>query len=104
MAVYAQFAVSRGGIPVTRDIFAPLLEFEPLFKNKEVMRPAYTPEILPHRDAQIHALASVLVPALRAETPSNVLIYGKTGTGKTAVAKYVGKELQRKGEELRKTV
>ena len=42
-------------------------------------------------------LASVLVPALRGETPSNVLIYGKTGTGKTAVAKYVGKELEEAG-------
>jgi Cdc6-like AAA superfamily ATPase len=28
------------------------------------------------------------------ETPSNVLIYGKTGTGKTAVTRYVGKELK----------
>jgi len=37
------------------------------------------------------------VPALRGETPSNVLIYGKTGTGKTAVAKYVGKELEEAG-------
>jgi cell division control protein 6 len=34
---------------------------------------------------------------LRGETPSNVLIYGKTGTGKTAVAKYVGKELEEAG-------
>ena len=88
----------------TRDIFGQLLELEPLFKNKEVMRPAYTPEILPHRETQINSLASVLVSALRGETPSNILIYGKTGTGKTAVAKYVGKELMRKGEELRKPV
>jgi cell division control protein 6 len=42
------------------------------------------------------------VPALRGETPSNVLIYGKTGTGKTAVAKYVGKELEEAGTEDRK--
>jgi len=89
---------------LTRDIFAPLLEFEPLFKNKEVMRPAYTPEVLPHREREINGLASVLVSALRGQTPSNVLIYGKTGTGKTAVAKYVGKELQKKGEELKKRV
>lgn len=89
---------------MSRDIFGQLLEFEPLFKNKEVMRPAYTPEMLPHREAQINSLASVLVSALRGETPSNILIYGKTGTGKTAVARYVGKELIRKGEELKKPV
>lgn len=89
---------------MSKDIFGQLLEYEPLFKNKEVMRPAYTPEILPHRETQIQSLASVLVSALRGETPSNILIYGKTGTGKTAVARYVGKELMRKGEEIQKAV
>ncbi len=68
------------------------------------MRPAYTPEILPHREREIDNLAGVLVSALREQTPSNILIYGKTGTGKTAVAKYVGKELIRKGEELDRKV
>ena len=68
------------------------------------MRPTYTPEILPHREREINNLASVLVPALRDETPSNVFIYGKTGTGKTAVTKYVGKELLNKGNEKGKKV
>ena len=68
------------------------------------MRPTYTPEILPHREKEINDLASVLVPALRGETPSNVFIYGKTGTGKTAVAKFVGKELLKKGGETGKHV
>jgi len=68
------------------------------------MRPTFMPEILPHREKEINNLASVLVPALRDETPSNVFIYGKTGTGKTAVTKFVGKELLRKGDETRKKV
>jgi len=68
------------------------------------MRPTYTPDILPHREREINNLASVLVPALRDETPSNVFIYGKTGTGKTAVTKYVGKELLNKGSEKGKKV
>jgi len=59
---------------------------------------------LPHREDQINSLASALVPALRGETPSNILIYGKTGTGKTAVAKYVGKELEEARSETRCTV
>jgi len=62
------------------------------------------PEILPHREKEIKDLASVLVPALRGETPSNVFIYGKTGTGKTAVVKFIGKELIKKGEETGKKV
>jgi len=81
------------------DIFGQLLKEQGLFINREVMRPSYMPEILPHRGAEIRELASVMVPALRGETPSNVFIYGKTGTGKTAVAKHVGKELLKKGKE-----
>jgi cell division control protein 6 len=62
------------------------------------------PEILPHRDKEINDLAAILVPALKGETPSNVFIYGKTGTGKTAVVKFVGKELFKKGKETNKNI
>jgi len=62
------------------------------------------PDILPHREREIDNLASILVPALRQETPSNVFIYGKTGTGKTAVTKYVGRELLVKGKQINKKV
>ena len=75
-----------------------------MFRNKEVLRPSYTPEELPHRTAQINQLATILVSALRGETPSNIFIYGKTGTGKTAVTRFVGKELQRTGQEKDKNV
>lgn len=89
---------------VNRDIFGRLLKSDGLFVNREAMRPTYTPDILPHREKEISNLASVLVPALRDETPSNVFIYGKTGTGKTAVTKFVGKELLKKGGETSKKV
>jgi archaeal cell division control protein 6 len=39
----------------------------------------------------------VLAPALRGDTPSNLLIYGKIGTGKTAVVTQVRQDLQKKG-------
>lgn len=89
---------------MTSDIFGKLLKTEGLFVNREAMRPSYMPEVLPHRDEEVNTLASVLVPALRGETPSNVFIYGKTGTGKTAVTKYIGKELLKKGKETGKDV
>ncbi|MFB6133408.1 MAG: Cdc6/Cdc18 family protein [Halanaeroarchaeum sp.] len=75
-------------------LFDDLLSGEPIFENKEVLRPSYTPHELPHRNDQINNMATILVAALRGETPSNILIYGKTGTGKTASAKYVSQELQ----------
>lgn len=82
------------------DIFKGLLSSSQIFKNKEVLRPSYVPSFLPHREKQIRELASILVPALRGETPSNVFIYGKTGTGKTAVANFTGKKLMEKGKEM----
>ncbi|MHB8586947.1 MAG: ORC1-type DNA replication protein [Thermoplasmatota archaeon] len=85
-------------------LFDTLLRSEPMFKNREVLRPSYTPEELPHRSQQISQLATILVAALRGETPSNVFIYGKTGTGKTAVTKYVGNQLTKTGREVDKAV
>jgi len=75
-------------------LFDDLLSGEPIFENKEVLRPSYTPHELPHRNEQINQMATILVSALRGDTPSNILIYGKTGTGKTASAKFVSKELE----------
>ena len=78
----------------TQGLFDDLLSGEPIFENKEVLRPSYTPQELPHRNDQINQMATILVSALRGETPSNILIYGKTGTGKTASAKFVSEELE----------
>jgi cell division control protein 6 len=75
-------------------LFDDLLSGEPIFENKEVLRPSYTPHELPHRAEQINQMATILVSALRGDTPSNILIYGKTGTGKTASAKFVSQELE----------
>lgn len=74
-------------------LFDDLMRGAPIFDDKEVLRPSYTPHELPHRNQQISNMATILVAALRGETPSNILIYGKTGSGKTASAKYVSQEL-----------
>ncbi len=71
-----------------------------IFKSKEILHPDYIPETLPHRENEIRKLAEIIVVALRGERPSNVLIYGLTGTGKTAVAKYVTKKIAEKASML----
>ena len=71
------------------NIFESILTSPRIFKNRDVLRHSYTPKYLPHRDEQIKALASALAPVLSGEIPSNVFIYGKTGTGKTATVRYV---------------
>ena len=77
-------------------IFEPYLAMKAIFKkDRDILRPSYIPENLPHRERQIKQLASILAMALRGERPSNVLIFGKTGTGKTATVKYLQKEVEK---------
>jgi len=96
--------VKTGKTALSKDLFDQYLESESLFLNREVMRPSYMPDLLPHREKEINDLANVLAPSLRGEAPSNIFIYGKTGTGKTAVVKLLGKELRKKGEQKGKKV
>ncbi len=81
------------------DAIKELLESKPIFENRDVLRSTYVPDYLPHRDNEVDALLKILIVALRGDTPSNILIYGKTGTGKTAVTTHVGKEIEKAGEE-----
>lgn len=71
-----------------------------IFINRDVLRPEYIPDELPHREEQVSKLGSILAPALKGSKPNNIFIYGLTGTGKTAVTKYVLKRLYSKAIEV----
>jgi cell division control protein 6 len=82
-------------------IFQQYIKTKSIFKgDKDVLRTSYIPDVLPHREEQINQLASILVTALEGQRPSNVLLFGKTGTGKTACMKYIGKEIERSNSQL----
>jgi len=76
------------------EIFRRAKEGRPLFANREALSPEYIPDHLPFRVAQTEAVAQILAPILRGSKPSNLLLYGKTGTGKTAVTNYVLSKLK----------
>lgn len=71
-----------------------------IFKSREKLRPDYVPEELPHREGEILKLGSILAPVLRGERPSNVLIFGLPGTGKTAVTRYVLSKLVERAQNI----
>jgi len=76
------------------EFFEVFLDSKPLFNNKKVLQLRYFPETIPHREEQIKNLAQILAPALRQEKPSNLFIYGKTGTGKTLCIKHTLNKLE----------
>ena len=76
-------------------LFESFLNKESLFAEKKVLQATYTPDTIIHRDQEITNLANILAPSLRLEKPSNVFLYGKTGTGKTLIAKYTTQEIQK---------
>ncbi|MEK6940822.1 MAG: ORC1-type DNA replication protein [Nanoarchaeota archaeon] len=77
-----------------KTFFEDYLEKEPLFINKKALQMSYTPKYIPHREEQIEAVASILAPSLRGERPSNIFIYGKTGTGKSLTITYVTQNIK----------
>ncbi|MFQ5758743.1 MAG: ORC1-type DNA replication protein [Candidatus Bathyarchaeia archaeon] len=85
---------------VLEDVFQRFLKGFSLFRNREVLRHDYIPDKFPHRGEQIRYLGEVVAPVLRGSRCSNLFVYGKTGTGKTAVIKYVLNKLGIKAQEL----
>lgn len=70
-----------------------------LFRDKSLLQTNYKPEEIPHRDAQIEQVASILAPILKGDKPSNLFLYGKTGTGKTLSVQYVSEELLKRSNK-----
>lgn len=71
------------------EIFQKARKGRVLFQNREALSPEFVPNELPFRESQIRQVAQILAPAMHGSKPSNLLLYGKTGTGKTAVARLV---------------
>lgn len=90
--------VDMGG-EILDGFFESFLSKKSLFSRKEVLQSSYYPSDVLHREAEIKQVANTLAPALRGEKPSNLFMYGKTGTGKTLTAKYVTQKMEKIASE-----
>jgi cell division control protein 6 len=74
---------------------------DPIFVNKELLEINHLPDEgrIVGRDEEISQLANAVNPGIFGQSPSNVLIYGKTGTGKSLCAKYVSSRLVETADE-----
>ena len=86
------------------NIFDSLSQDERIFKNREALSSTYIPKHFPHREEEIGNIANILKPALSGSRPSNILIYGQTGTGKTAVAKFICDQITAKANDEDKNI
>ena len=71
------------------NFFENFIKKESIFTNKSVLLSSHIPESILFREEQIQEVANILAPALRVERPSNLFIYGKTGTGKTLSVRHI---------------
>ncbi len=73
--------------------FEVFLRKNSIFFDKRVLQSSYIPETILHREEQTKQIANILAPALKGDKPSNIFIYGKTGTGKTLTTKHTTQKL-----------
>jgi archaeal cell division control protein 6 len=63
-------------------------------ENRDLLRSDYIPEELPHREKELQQIVSILSTAMHGGQPSNIFVYGTTGTGKTAVVLNVKRQVK----------
>ncbi len=77
------------------------MEEKRIIKNLDALTEDFIPSRVVHRDGQLKTIRDCLEPILKGLPPINSFLYGKPGTGKTCIAKYVTQKLKEQASVLR---
>ncbi len=86
--------VSKLTEDILNDVFRKAVSRKPLIRDRTVLTADYVPDRLLFRTKEIKEVGEILSPLLKGVRASNIFLYGKPGTGKTAVVSYVLKRLK----------
>lgn len=89
---------------IVDEIFNNILSGKSLIKNRRALTIDYVPDKLQFRDEETKTIAQTLSVALKGSRPSNLLLFGKPGTGKTAVVKYVIDNFIKKASKMKMNI
>ncbi len=94
----------KGSTEILNKVFNNVFLKSNIFHNRDALRHDYVPVHLPHRENEIKYIGEVVAPLLLHKKASNLFVYGKPGTGKTAVVRFVFNALSKKATEFRANI
>lgn len=94
----------KEGTEILNKIFDNMFSKNIIFRNRNALRHDHVPNHLPHRENEIKYIGEVIAPLLLHNKASNLFVYGKPGTGKTAVVRFVLNTLSKKANELKANI
>ena len=72
-----------------------------MITDARALRKSYVPQELHHREGQIDYLSSALRPITDGDTGEDAFVFGPSGAGKTTIAKFVLRQLEREALNVR---
>jgi orc1/cdc6 family replication initiation protein len=71
-----------------------------VIENARVLTEGFVPREVSHRNAELNALSTALEPASHGDPAEHVLLFGPTGTGKTCLARYTLRRLEKQALDV----
>lgn len=71
-----------------------------IYENRDALREEWTPNEIVGRDDELSEYKQALQPVINNEQPSNIFLYGKSGTGKTAATRFLLNLLERDAQSV----